>query len=127
MSSTDTVQTVLSERLRALNLRFRNGLPNRLAVIVQLVAAVDASRVDELIRHFHSLAGTAATYRLYEIAELAAEAQALCEEYAVGPALHAVIAELDHAISKVTDPFCACTGETPEGYALGEPIRELVH
>lgn len=130
MSSSDAIQAALSERVHALRLRFLAGLPDRLATIIRLVSSIDAAGVDELHRQFHSLAGTAATYSVHEIAELAAEGQALCEEYAIGPALHAVIAELDHAISKTTHcSTCDLTEKvtTREGLSTGELSLAIHH
>jgi HPt (histidine-containing phosphotransfer) domain-containing protein len=100
------IKPTLSEKVRALRARFRNGLPDRLAAIARSVATIDAVQVDELTRQFHWLAGTAASYQFYDIAELAAEAEALCEEYAIGATLHSVLAELQNVASDLADaPF----------------------
>jgi len=103
MTSSDPKHSILAERIRSLRMRFRNGLPERLTAIRNLLATVDAIRVDELALHFHKLAGTAATYQFHEIAELAADAEALCGDYAIGPTLFAIVDDLENAVSEVID------------------------
>ena len=126
MTSTDTKNLTLSERVRTLRMRFRNGLPDRLATIQRLLATVDAARVDQLALLFHSLAGTAATYQFYEMAELAADAEALCGEYSIGPTLFAIVDDLENAVSEIIDVplFLVPDASAPQG-GEGDLVRAV--
>jgi HPt (histidine-containing phosphotransfer) domain-containing protein len=71
----------VEHRIRELTLRFLIGLPGRLASIHRSLTRLESDAPDaarELAHQLHSLAGTAATYRVGEIAALAAEAEAIC-------------------------------------------------
>jgi HPt (histidine-containing phosphotransfer) domain-containing protein len=80
MLETDPQRHVLNDRLRELTKRFLDRVPERLVAIEDSVsrAAAGMASLEEVGRHFHSLAGTAGTYRAYDIAQLAADAEAFC-------------------------------------------------
>jgi HPt (histidine-containing phosphotransfer) domain-containing protein len=75
MLSNDSVRVIAEERLRGLTAHFVTRLPERLAAIEACLARRDTNV--ELLRHLHALAGTAGTFGIDDVAELAAEGEAL--------------------------------------------------
>lgn len=94
----------VEEKIRALRDRFVSGLADRVAVIETELAnmAKDGSAMG-LERQFHTLAGTAGTYGLDRIAELAARGEEICDDPIVDAAamrsLHIIAADLRAAIT----------------------------
>jgi chemotaxis protein histidine kinase CheA len=78
-----TTLTAFEGKMAELKARFGHKLPARLDAIA---AALDSARtdtrpetIDELRRHFHSLAGTAGTYALTDLAAIAHRAELVCD------------------------------------------------
>lgn len=94
----------LEQKIRALRDRFVLGLSSRVAKIDEELARIagDGSTA-ALERHFHTLAGTAATYGLERIAEIAARGEEICIDQIIDDRatrdLHALVAELRAAIA----------------------------
>jgi len=65
-------------RLFALRTRFLSLLPQRIADLSD--ALESRERFEDFARKFHNLAGTAGTYGLMEVSELAAVAEGVCEK-----------------------------------------------
>jgi diguanylate cyclase (GGDEF)-like protein len=93
----------LEQKIRALRDRFVLGLASRVAKIDEELARIagDGSTA-ALERHFHTLAGTASTYGLEQIAAIASRGEEICcdqivDDRATGE-LHALVAELGAAI-----------------------------
>ncbi|HVR40440.1 MAG TPA: Hpt domain-containing protein [Thermoanaerobaculia bacterium] len=72
------VQAAVEKQIAALRQRFVAKLPERIAAIT--TALEDGSELREIQRLFHSLAGTAATYKLEEVAAVAWEGEDECVE-----------------------------------------------
>jgi HPt (histidine-containing phosphotransfer) domain-containing protein len=126
MLNTKTAKPALAQTVRALRLSFSSGLPDRIASIAQALATIDAEHIDEVIRELHSLSGMATAYQFHDIAQLAAEAEALCEEYAIDSTLCAVVSELEEsalALANVVPFNMPEAGGTFEGDHAGGLVR----
>jgi chemotaxis protein histidine kinase CheA len=74
----------LEMRIHELRLRFVTSLPHRIAAIREAwmrvpVNGSHAAGMNELQRQLHTLAGTAGTYGLGDIAAVACEAELICD------------------------------------------------
>lgn len=93
-------------KLLQLRERFAGALPNRIDELADAVKACESqpATLHDLERKFHSLAGTAGTYGLTEIADLAAAGEDACE--ANGPQLfdrlHGLIDSMRRTLSGAT-------------------------
>ena len=132
---TAAATAILESRIAELTLRFMNGLPARLASIDDAMSRLDAdpSAITELARHFHSLAGTAGTYRATEIAELAKQAEAICnalrdreENFRIlcQAAFDGILVHVQGVITAVNDKCAAMFRTTPENL-VGRNVLEL--
>jgi diguanylate cyclase (GGDEF)-like protein len=99
----------VEEKIRVLRDRFVQGLAGRVVTIDAELGemAANGSAV-ALERHFHTLAGTAGTYGLDRIAELAAHGEEICSDPIVDAgamrSLHAIVADLRAAIAAEATP-----------------------
>ncbi|HEX3582872.1 MAG TPA: diguanylate cyclase [Thermoanaerobaculia bacterium] len=99
----------VEEKIRALRDRFVSGLGDRIAEIDQELAQMAGNGSAAVLeRKFHTLAGTAGTYGLERVAELAAEGEEICCDQIVDQtatqALHAIVADLRAAIAAEATP-----------------------
>src|SRR5947207_3056572 len=115
------------ERIRALRDRFVGGLTARIDGIEAELAqmAKDGSAMG-LERLFHTLAGTAGTYVLDRIAELAAQGEEICDDQIVDAsamrALHVIAADLRAALA-AEGPAPALKLVPPEEEAEADATR----
>jgi len=94
-------------KLLQLRERFTAALPRRIDEIAGTLANCEAhlAPLSDLERQFHSLAGTAGTYGLSAVAELAAEGEAACStDTPVGDYFHALIDSMRRAPTTSTSP-----------------------
>jgi diguanylate cyclase (GGDEF)-like protein len=94
----------VEEKIRALRDRFVHGLAGRIEEIEgELAQMAGNGSAAALERKFHTLAGTAGTYGLDQIAELAVRGEEICCDQIVDncatQALHAIVADLRAAIA----------------------------
>lgn len=95
------------ELLAELAEQFRLSLRERLETMRALVARLDGDRTDRetlvlVHRHFHGLAGLGGTYGFPRVSEIAAAAEALCDDVlAMAPSDDAFIALLGSAIDSI--------------------------
>jgi diguanylate cyclase (GGDEF)-like protein len=94
----------VEEKIRALRDRFVHGLSGRIDEIAgELAQMAGNGSAVALERKFHTLAGTAGTYGLQAIAELAAQGEEICCDQIVDnsatEALHALVTDLRAAIA----------------------------
>ncbi len=99
----------VEEKIRALRDRFVHGLAGRIAEIdAELAHMAGNGSAAALERQFHTLAGTAGTYGLDHIAELAAQGEEICCDQIVDgsamQALHAIAAGLRAAVAAEAAP-----------------------
>jgi diguanylate cyclase (GGDEF)-like protein len=99
----------VEEKIRALRDRFVDGLAARIAAIdTELAQMAGNGSAAALERQFHTLAGTAGTYGLDRIAELAAQGEEICTDQKVDAgamrSLHAIVAELRAAVAAEVPP-----------------------
>jgi diguanylate cyclase (GGDEF)-like protein len=99
----------VEERIRVLRDRFVCGLTVRVAGIeAELAHMADDGSAMELERLFHTLAGTAGTYGLDRIAELAAHGEEICDDQIVDAtamrSLHVIASDLRAAIAAEGPP-----------------------
>jgi chemotaxis protein histidine kinase CheA len=105
----------LEMRIHELRLRFITSLPQRIAAIRRAWMRIpgngsDAAAMNELQRQLHTLAGTAGTYGLADIAAVACEAELICDAAATATdeeELHYVgtlLADLEKLIHRRSAP-----------------------
>jgi diguanylate cyclase (GGDEF)-like protein len=99
----------IEEKVRLLRDRFVQGLAARIATIdAELGELAGGGNAMALERHLHTLAGTAGTYGLDRIAEVAAQGEEICSDSVAGPvamqSLHAVVADLRAAVAAEAMP-----------------------
>ena len=103
----------LEQAIAGLRERFLRGLPDRLDVID---AALHTSALTEVERGFHSLVGTAGTYGLITIAEIAAKGEYACANDLNEDTLDhlATLVGRLRIISQSWQPVFAAFPETPQ-------------
>lgn len=99
----------VEEKIRALRDRFILGLEGRITGLeAELEQMAGNGSAAALVRQFHTLAGTAGTYGLDRIAELAAQGEEICCDQIVDHgamrALHAIVAGLRSEVEAETAP-----------------------
>ncbi|HEY2324666.1 MAG TPA: diguanylate cyclase [Thermoanaerobaculia bacterium] len=122
----------VEEKIRALRDRFVLGLASRVSEIENELAlmAGNGSAI-ALERKFHTLAGTAGTYGLDRIAELAAAGEEICCDQIVDGtamlALHAITADIRAAVAAEAAPpaLMLVPPEEPAAEGMDESTRIL--
>jgi diguanylate cyclase (GGDEF)-like protein len=120
----------VEEKIRALRDRFVMGLAGRVAAIDEELAhvAVDGGTA-ALERHFHTLAGTAGTYALETVAELAARGEEICCDQMVDDRatreLRSIVDGLHRAIAAELPPPPLKLVPAPPAEAVAEATRVL--
>lgn len=121
----------IEEKIRVLRDRFVHGLAERIANIdAELREMAGNGSAMVLERHFHTLAGTAGTYGLDRIAELAGEGEEICNDQIVDASamqsLHAIVADLRAAVTaELTPPALKLVPAEESGEAAAEATRIL--
>ncbi len=118
----------VEEKIRALRDRFVHGLADRIVDIdAELTQMAGSGSAAVLERQFHTLAGTAGTYGLERIAELAAQGEEICCDQIVDKSatqtLHKIVADLRAAIAAEAAP--PVLKLVPTENAIEETMRVL--